>query len=184
LESPKKSLQQFSATWSGPLQQNHLSSSAWRTTTTRESSAWTTTTNTTEAGGLEENWTNSCRVDLNEYESDATTARKSSAWRTTTKTTEAGWLEENWTNSCRDDLDKYESDDGIEILSEVGSVFVGTPSGSSSETLTTATSSEDGSGEGPKIEGPEIALEDAAKSKHLPKYGSRAKLRPETNEWT
>jgi hypothetical protein len=126
----------------------------------------------------------SCRVDLDEYECDATTARESSAWTTTTKTTEAGGLEENWTNSCRGDLDEYESDDSIEILSEVGSVFIGTPSGSSSETLTTATSSEDGSCEGPKIEGPEIALEDAAKSKHLPKYGSRAKLRPETNEWT
>jgi hypothetical protein len=57
------------------------------------------------------------------------------------------------------DLDEYESDDSIEILSEVGSAFVGTPSGSSSETLTTATSSEDGFYKGPEIEGPEIALE-------------------------
>jgi hypothetical protein len=72
----------------------------------------------------------------------------------------------------------------VEILSEVGSAFVGTPSGSSSETLTTAPSSEDGSCKGPEIEGPEIALEDAVKSKYLQKYGSRAKLRPETNEWT
>jgi hypothetical protein len=50
----------------------------------------------------------------------------------------------------------------VEIMSEVGSAFVGTPSGSNSETLTTATSSEDGSCKGPEIEGPEIALEDAA----------------------
>jgi hypothetical protein len=105
-----------------------------------------------------------------------------SARTTTTKTIEAGGLEENWTNFCCSDLDEYESDDRIEILSEVGSVFVVTLSGSSSETLTTATSSEDGFGEGPEIKGPEITLEDVAKSKHLPKYGSRAKLCPETNE--
>jgi hypothetical protein len=43
--------------------------------------------------------------------------------------------------------------------------------------LTIATSSEDEFGEGP-----EITLEDAAKSRHLPKYGSRVKLCPETNE--
>jgi hypothetical protein len=43
--------------------------------------------------------------------------------------------------------------------------------------LTIATSAED---ELNKV--PEITLEDTAKSKHLPKYGSRVKLRPETNE--
>jgi hypothetical protein len=118
----------------------------------------------------------------------------------------------------------------VKILSEVGSAFVGTPSGSSSKTLTAATSSEDGF-----YKGPEIALEtpplsraegeitrvassildgviaevgvaeeiastilcdlaryrgtdptflDAVKSKYLQKHGSRAKLCPETNEWT
>jgi hypothetical protein len=48
--------------------------------------------------------------------------------------------------------------------------------------LTIATGAEDELGEGPEIKGPEITLEDTAKSKHLPKYGSRVKLRPETNE--
>jgi hypothetical protein len=43
--------------------------------------------------------------------------------------------------------------------------------------LTIVTSSEDEFGEGP-----EITLEDATKNKHLPKYGSRVKLYPETNE--
>jgi hypothetical protein len=47
----------------------------------------------------------------------------------------------------------------VEILPEVSSAFVGTLSGSSSETLTTATSSEEGFYKGPEIEGPEIALE-------------------------
>jgi hypothetical protein len=107
-----------------------------------------------------------------------TTIRELSARTTTTKTIEAGGLEENWTNSCCSDLNEYESDDRIEILSEVSSVFVVTLSGSSSETLTIAISSEDEFGEGP-----EITLEDAAKSKHLPNHGSRVKLCPETNEW-
>jgi hypothetical protein len=48
--------------------------------------------------------------------------------------------------------------------------------------LTIATSAEDELSKGPKIKVPEITLEDTAKSKHLPKYGSRVKLRPETNE--
>jgi hypothetical protein len=54
-----------------------------------------------------------------------------------TKTIEAGGREENWTNSRCSDLKEDESDDRTEILSEVGSVFVVTLSGSGSETLTT-----------------------------------------------